>query len=311
MKLETVSAPLGSAAVPAPIGVPLVEQAPTSWRRWLAPALSTAILIAALAQLRTLDWRALIAMVPASPLFWIVFLVSYLIPPASEWVIFRALWALPGRGFLALLRKRLSNEILLGYSGEVYFYGWARRNAALVAAPFGAVKDVAILSAATGNIVTLVLVAASWPLLRDLNLGLSARLIGYSAAVVTAGSLLTMVFRKSLLSLPRRDLVMIAIVHLARIIATTVLTAILWALILPAAPLSWWLMLATLRMVVSRLPLLPNKDLVFAGLAAFLVGHRAQVTELVSLLAGLTLATHVLLGVGLGVSELAGVENRR
>ncbi|MGO8609832.1 hypothetical protein ACC848_43530, partial [Rhizobium johnstonii] len=51
-----------------------------------------------------------------------------------------------------------------GYSGEAYFYAWARSRARMVAAPFGAVKDVSILSAIAGNTITLTLFAFAVPL---------------------------------------------------------------------------------------------------------------------------------------------------
>ncbi|MFH7168800.1 hypothetical protein, partial [Klebsiella pneumoniae] len=62
--------------------------------RGLTPLLSAAILIAALWQLRYLDVRGVIAMVPRSPLFWLLFAAGYLALPASEWVIYRRLWNL-------------------------------------------------------------------------------------------------------------------------------------------------------------------------------------------------------------------------
>ena len=54
-------------------------------------------------------------------------------------------WGIPLSGFVALLKKRIANDVVLGYSGEAYFYAWARQNAKMVAAPFGAVKDVSVL----------------------------------------------------------------------------------------------------------------------------------------------------------------------
>ena len=145
-------------AARGPIDFERMELSRGLMQRWLVPLLSVAILGGAILQLRNLEFHRLWAMTPVSPLFWAVFLISYFFQPVSELVIFRRLWDLPGRAILPLLRKRLTNEVLLGYSGEVYFYSWARRNAQMVAAPFGAVKDVAILSAAVANVVTLVLV---------------------------------------------------------------------------------------------------------------------------------------------------------
>ncbi|RZM06342.1 MAG: hypothetical protein EOP67_75100, partial [Sphingomonas sp.] len=149
---------LNQAALPAPkLPLKTIEVRKGIVARGLTPLLSAAILIAALWQLRYLDVRGVIAMVPRSPLFWLLFAAGYLALPASEWVIYRRLWNLPPRGFLALLRKRISNEIIAGYSGELYFYAWARRHASLVGTPFGAIKDVSILSAVVANVCTLVL----------------------------------------------------------------------------------------------------------------------------------------------------------
>lgn len=276
--------------------------------RGLTPLLSAAILIAALWQLRHLDVRAVIGMVPRSPLFWLLFAAGYLALPASEWVIYRRLWNLPPRGMLALLRKRISNEIVAGYSGELYFYAWARRHASLIGTPFGTIKDVSILSAVVANCCTLVLAVVSWRSLAALNLGTDAKVMIVSAASIAVPSVVVLVMRKRLFTLTRDALQRIAVIHLLRIVATTVLAAALWAVAMPAAPLAWWLVLATLRLLVSRLPLLPNKDIVFAGLVAFTVGQASQVTAMMAMIAALWLVTHLLLGAVLTAVELANPE---
>ena len=280
------------------------------WRRWIGPAISVAVLIASLWQLRALDIPGVLAIVPRSPIFWLLFTAAYLSLPASEWLIYHRLWRVPAAAMVPLLRKRISNEILLGYSGELYFYGWARRNAAITTAPFGAIKDVAILSAAIGNASTLALLIVAWPMLDGLHLGLAGHTLAISIGTVALSSLATLSFRRALFSLPKRELWFIATIHLARVLVTTLLTALLWATVMPAAPLGWWLALATLRMLVSRLPFVPNKDLVFAGLVTFLIGRSAETSDLFAMVAGLTLATHLLLGAALSLSELLGTEER-
>jgi hypothetical protein len=281
-----------------------------AWRRLIGPLLSIAVLIAAITQVRGLDLAHVLRMVPHRPLFWLIFMATYLAAPASEWLIYRRLWRLPARGIVPLLRKRVSNEILLGYSGELYLYDWARRNARLAAAPFGAIKDVSILSAAVGNASTLLLVVLAAPLLGALHLGLTARMLGLSVGTVALSSLATLLFRRSIFSLPRPDLRFIAAMHAWRVIAGALLTALLWHEVMPAAPLAWWLMLSALRMLVSRLPFVPNKDVVFAGVAAFLIGGDADVSALLAMVAGLTLATHLLLGSALALGDLIGTEQR-
>ena len=301
---------LNQAALPAPkLPLKTIEVRKGIVSRGLTPLLSAAILIAALWQLRYLDVRGVIAMVPRSPLFWLLFAAGYLALPASEWVIYRRLWTLPSRGFLALLRKRISNEIIAGYSGELYFYAWARRHASLVGTPFGAIKDVSILSAVVANVCTLVLAAVSWQSLVALNLGTDAKVMIVSAASIALPSVVALVMRKRLFTLPRDELGRIAVIHLLRIVATTVFAAALWAVALPAAPLAWWLVLATLRLLVSRLPLLPNKDIVFAGLVAFTVGQASNVAAMLTMIAALWLVTHLLLGAALTAVELLNPEH--
>lgn len=272
--------------------------------------LSLAVIAAVIHEMGGVNIPRLLAMVPASMTFWLFFAAYYLITPASEWLIFYRLWQIPPTGFVALLRKKIYNELLLGYLGEAYFYTWARRRVSLDAAPFGAVKDVAILSAMTGNAVTMALLLVMLPVLGTSQLGLDSRPLALSLGVILAISLLAMVFRRRVFTLTRADLMMITQVHLARIVLSTVFLAVLWHLVLREVPLSWWLYLSTLRLLVSRLPLMPNKDLLFAAAAVMMLGHERDIGELMTLMAGLILATHLVLGSVIAINDLANPEKR-
>lgn len=272
--------------------------------RFAGPLVSAALLIAVTFQFRHLDLAELRSLMPTSLGFWFVFLVYYLTGPATEWIIFRRLWAIPPSGFLVLIRKLICNELLMGYLGEVYFYAWARQNLRLTSAPFGAIKDVTILSGLVGNLMTLVMVAVAAPLIGSTHAGsYSAPVIG-SAIVIFAMCASVVLFHKRLLTLPRSALLFVGGLHLARIVTTTIVAGILWHLLLPHLAISWLVVLGTLRLLVSRLPLLPNKDVVFAGMASFLVGSDASIASALALMAALTLATHLGLAAVLGVTEL-------
>jgi len=275
-----------------------------NWTRWTGPIVSVLILVVALHQFRGMDLRSLWHMVPSSIPFWFAFLFYYASGPISEWVIFRRLWNIPVEGFGALLRKLVSNEILLGYLGEVYFYAWARRNAKITTAPFGALKDVTILSALVGNLVTLAMVVVAIPLFMALDVGAGSSEIVGSILFVLATSLIAMVLRRQLFTLPREELWRVAIIHFLRIVATTILAAVMWHIVLPAVGISWWILLGTLRQLVSRLPFLPNKDIVFAGLAAFLIGRDSEIVSAMALMATLILAAHLIVGMVLGGLEV-------
>src|SRR3546814_18447819 len=101
-----------------------------------------------------IDLAHVLGLIPSTPVFWLVFAASYFVTPASEWLIFNRLWSIPIDGFLALLRKKVYNELLLGYLGEAYFYTWALRRVSLDAAPFAPVTAWAIFSAIADNGVT-------------------------------------------------------------------------------------------------------------------------------------------------------------
>ncbi len=295
--------------------VPDLDPAPLAvrergWTWWVGGAISLAVLVVALFQLSALDFAQVRSIVPTSPLFWLVFAASYLVAPLADWIIFRRLWHIPASGFLALLRKLIGNELLLGYIGELYFYTWARRRTEITTAPFGAIKDVAIMSALAGNLITVIMLAFAYPLLGTLHLGIDGRTLLLSVTTILATSSALLFFRKSLFSLPGRDLRFVMAMHLLRIIASNGLNALAWHLVLPSVEYALWLLLSTLRLLLSRLPFMPNKDLVFAGLAVFLIGHDLEIGALMTFMASLILATHLVLGLGLVISEAVG-ESRK
>lgn len=281
-----------------------------SWGQIVTTALSLLVLAAAVWQARSLNLADITALVPTSPLFWVVFALSYLAGPASEWIIFRKLWGVTARAMGALIRKLIYNELLLGYLGEVYFYTWARRKLPLGATPFGAVKDVAIMSAVAGNIMTLLLIALAYPYLALLPLKQYGNDIAWSLAFVVAISLVPFLWRRQIFSLTRGELWMVFGIHVARIVATTGLNAVLWALVLPDVEIGWWLVLSAIRLLVSRLPFVPNKDVVFAGIAVLALGQDVQIAALMAMMAALILATHLILALVFGLHDLVKGDRR-
>jgi hypothetical protein len=286
---------------------PLLE-AGNAALRWIGPLISLGIFGAVLYQLRHLQIGAVAAMLPRSPLFWLAFATYYLATPTFDFLIFRRLWGLPASGFGALTRKFVGNEILMGYIGEVHFYSWARSRLKMVAAPFGAVKDVAILSAVMGNIVTLAVLAAAYPFLHVLHIGVAPKTLVAAVAITLGSSLVLLLVRGRVLTLARKDLAFVAAVQLGRVVVTALLPALLWHLALPQVAIGWWILLAAVRLLLSRLPLLPNKDLVFAGVAVVLIGRAVAIDDLMTMMASLILATHLIVGAGLVLTEFAWPE---
>ncbi len=262
------------------------------WVSWVGPLISVAIVAAVLLSVRGLKIAGIAALLPRTPLFWIVFAISYLALPASEWLIYRRLWSVRRGAFLPLLRKLVSNEMLLGYSGEFYFYAWARQSSG-VSRPQLAIKDVSILSAMTGVSVALLCGLVAYATLGGAALGPYARQLYASAAFVLLISLAAVFFRRRVFSLPAADRRFIAMVHATRLALVSLLTAMMWHMVLPDVALRWWLLLVALQLVVSRLPLVTNKDFIFAGIAIVALGRQVRIAELLTMMAALMVLAHV------------------
>ena len=275
-----------------------LEPVKTLKRRWpmVLGAIVTIAMVAGLArELLGSGLAGLSRAVPHNPLFYLAFALLYLAPPVGDFVIFRRLWGIPLSGLVALLKKRIANDVVLGYSGEAYFYAWARQRSHMVAAPFGAVKDVTILSAIAGNAVTLAMIAIALPLGAGLLTPAQLYTVETSAAIIFAMSLPFLIFSRRVFALPRRTLWWVFMVHCIRLVSGTVFLAFAWHFALPTVSIGMWLILGAARLLVSRLPLVPNKDLLFANFAIILIGQDAALSELIAMTAALVLLVHMIL----------------
>jgi hypothetical protein len=281
--------------------------------RWpmVVGGLLTVAMIAGLAhQLSGAGLDGLAQSIPTSPLFYLAFAALYATPVLFDYLIFRRLWGIPLAGLVALAKKRIANDVLLGYSGEAYFYAWARARATMVAAPFGAVKDVSILSAVAGNAITLAMVVLALPFAASLLTPLQFKEALGGAAIMLGTSLPFLIFSRRVFSLERGQLWWIFAMHCLRVVGAAVLVALTWHFALPAVGIAMWLVLAAAKQLVSRLPLVPNKDLLFANLAVLLIGRHAPVAHLIAIVTAGTLLVHLVLIVLFSLGHVAQVRKR-
>lgn len=229
-------------------------------------------------KVRAIGWTQVVRSLPTNPLFYLLFVITFLVLPASETIVFRTIFAraLPG-AFPVLIRKRVYNSALVGYSGELFLFVWLRRTIGLSKRVIAiGLKDNAILSAIASGLVTLMLLVAfaaagngrriaSW-----LNPG-PALLV---AMAVGAVFLLPLLFRlrRQLIAMPLPRAGKVLGVHVARIVAVVLLQATQWAVVLPQEPWGVWLVFLTAQMVISRLPIVPNRDLLFLSAALEMSG---------------------------------------
>src|SRR5215472_11846436 len=215
---------------------------------------------------------------PTSPAFYIALLLLPVLLPVADFSIYRYLWKVGNLPLLSvLLRKRYMNSLVLDYSGEAYFFVWARKNVQRPDATIvHSIKDSNVLSAGAGlgtTAIVLILLlavksvkipglagAATWPVI--LVAAIPAVLC---LALVVGGHRVTI--------LSRLQMATVFLIHFARSSATLVLEFLLWWFS-GALPSSFvCLEFVALKVLVSRLPVVPNKNLLFAGVAISAAGY--------------------------------------
>ena len=307
MPITPSTEPPLTTVLPPGVNVVGLEPLRTIRHRWptlLGALLTVAMLIGLGRELLGSGLAGLTRIMPRDPRFYAAFAGVYFTLPVFDYLIFRKLWGIPLGGLAALIKKRIANEVVIGYSGEAYFYAWARARARFVAAPFGAVKDVSILSAIAGNAITLTMIAVALPVGRHLIPPDMMRYVYGSLAIVFGTSIPFLIFSKRVFSLDRGQLWWVFGAHVVRAILGSLFLALAWHFALPDVSIGLWVFLSAGRLLFSRLPLLPNKDLLFANFAILFIGQEGALSELIAFTAAAVLLVHVILIVAFGLYGL-------
>lgn len=255
------------------------------------------VLVFLVYKLTEIGWANVLASLPRNPLFYVLFVLIYLALPLSETVIYRLFWPIGfWEGFLTFLRKRVYNDEVLGYSGEVYLLFWAKKRLnTSTGEAFKPLRDNNIISAMVSTSVAFGLVAL---LIYTGQLELGALFENLGTVYIVTGLIVASVlavvvwqFRHHLFSMSFGTACTVTGIHLVRFFAANALMVVQWAIVVPDTPLSVWLTYLAVLIILNRIPFLPSKDLFFMTLGISLSGA-LDVAE--ASIAGLLLATSVL-----------------
>jgi hypothetical protein len=238
--------------------------------RWLRRLVVTVIVAAIIYQLSKVGWGEVLRHLPTHPGFYALLVFVYLTQPLFEVLIYSPLWRThPWDIFRACALKRVYNDDLVGYSGEVYFYLWATGRGIARGEAFRTVRDVNIVSSVTSMFVAITLVVAMVMAgLLDVRAWIGAgdwlhyAFGGIGLAAIIA---LVVVFRRHVFALPARAAAGVFLIHLARLATAHAAMIWMWSIAVPGVSLSVWLAFATVLIVMNRLPFVPSKDLLFVG----------------------------------------------
>ena len=248
-----------------------------------------------------IGWTELWAALPRAPEFYLAFAVIYITAPLAEVFIYSGLWGIGLGALPTFLRKRIYNEIVIDYSGEAYLYLWAKKTRGIADRQLlSTIKDVNLLSGVASNAVTLVLVAGFAAggygvLLNGVDPTL-IRAVAIASSVAVAVMLAVMLFGRHLLGVGAAQAFRIGGIHLVRMVLILVLQGVQWGSALPEVPISQWVMFLTAQMLLTRLPFIPNRDVMMmwlgVTLAPAIAAPEAHVASMFVAAGALSLLTH-------------------
>lgn len=301
--------------------------------RWFNLLLSALILLLLARAIADVGWQQVIDVLPANPVFWLLLIAGYLLPPLVEWHIYRRWWGFGPSAIGVFLKMRVMNDALFSYSGHTYLLVWASKYLGFAfdpenpprilgrgggdgvnpaENPVAAVKDMAITSGLAGNLATLVLLAIALSLESASTLGAAldprtTTILLWSFGAMIVLNLGIVAFRNNVMTLPVRENMFAFGWHMVRVLAVQALLVASWAVALPGIPAETWFLLGALRMVIMRMPV-PNKEVLFAAIAVSLAGDTAQdVAALMAAQGALHLVFHA---IAWGVSAALDPERR-
>lgn len=219
-------------------------------------------------QLYEIGFVDILESVPKNPLVYVLAVVLFFVLPIAEhfaygrFFTFKASESIP-----MLIKKRVFNKNLMSYVGEFDFYLWLTQKEPDKSKRrvFDIVKDNNIIS----SVASIVLVSALLLVLfflyysgegvRDYLLILGY-VIGYILLLVTV---VIVMARTNIYSLNMRDTWFLTSVHSVRILFISAVQILQWYLAITDITVWELFVILSVQMVISRIPILPAKDLIF------------------------------------------------
>lgn len=229
-------------------------------------------------QLYEIGLSEILDSLPRIPLFYFLYFVIYFSLPLAEVFIYKIKWPISFKDSLPVfIQKKVLNTDVVGYSGEVYLYLWAKKYIGVPAKEvFIFIKDNNVLSSLASGIVTIFLliffISKGYINISDYiseinRLGWLLIIVG----LLVAGFLVYR-FRKAIISLNKSDSLKIFSLHAGRIIFINVIQILQWHVARPDIAIPVWFTFSAVQILASRIPFLPSTDALFVTVALEMSG---------------------------------------
>lgn len=269
--------------------------------KWAQRFINVGVLILLAYQLSTIGWLKVWQSFPTQPLFYLLFVAMFFQLPLFEVLIYRLTWTFNAlKSIPIFLLKRVYNKDVLGYSGEVYFFVWAKKTLHLSGTEiFKIIKDNNIISSVASTLFSIGLLSTF--LFTD-----QIKIIEFianqnqtyfiaSVLVVIIVVFLFVKFRHFVISMPLKTAYRIFGIQLVRLFLVQTINLLMYYVVFPEVAFYVWFTYIALEIILSRIPFLPNRDLIFAAMSIALAGSLPVTKEAI---AGIMLAKSVLSKIG-------------
>lgn len=224
-------------------------------------------------QLWDIGLQQIIDSLPTTPLFYILYLLIYFSLPVMEVFIYRIKWPIDFKTSLPIfIQKKVLNTDVIGYSGELYLYYWAKTNLEKTSKQvFNFVKDNNILSSVASTFITLLLlfffITQGYINIGDYVGNISLWKWVFILVIIGVTGAIVYRFRNAIFSMNRKDSARIFSLHALRIIVINVLQIIQWKVGKPEIAYTVWFTFSAVQILSSRIPFLPSTDALFVNVA--------------------------------------------
>jgi len=265
--------------------------------KWFQRVLFVIIIIWMGYELTKVGWSRVWESLPVQPLFYLLFLFAYFQLPFFEVWIYRLTWKFNAlKSIPTFITKRVYNKDVLGYSGEIYFFSWAKKNLSLTDKEIAlTIKDNNIISSVASTFVSVGLLSVFFFTGQvPIDTWFSADQLVYWIIGIVLAVVLGLViyrFRNYVIHMKWSTAASIFGIQMLRLIFVQALNLMMFYVVMPQTELYVWFTYLSLEIILSRIPFLPNKDFIFVSLSITMAGN-LSVSE--SEIAGLMLTRSVL-----------------
>ncbi len=241
--------------------------------KWSQYLFNAAILVWLVYELTDVGWRNVWDSLPVNPIFYLLFLFLYFQLPFFEVLIYRMTWTFDSlRSVPIFLLKKIYNKDVLGYSGEVYFYLWARKALDLRDSEIlKTIKDNNIISSVASTLVAIGLLSIF--LFTD-QIKIVDWIANQNQAYFWGGAIFLVVliilfiyFRHQVISMPMKTAFSIFGIQTFRLVLGQAVNVLMYYVVMPDTPLYIWFTLLSVEIVLTRIPFIPNRDLIYVGMS--------------------------------------------